>query len=114
MPLAQFPTQHQDREGGAIGPGEGRAAARDLIADDGPTGFRHVVETPHRQRFDSGAFAGARERKGVVEGKSVSERVALGGRRTSKKKKDDKTTELVKQKKKQVYESVLRVTKKQV
>src|SRR3546814_19571333 len=57
---AQFPTRHQFREGGAIGPGEGRAADRDLIADDGPTGVRQVVDTLHRPRLAQGAFSGAR------------------------------------------------------
>src|SRR3546814_18848163 len=56
-------------EHGALGPGRLRAADR----------------TPRRRI--AGAHAAGSDRKSVVEGKSVSVRVDLGGRRSIKKKK---------------------------
>src|SRR3546814_18491936 len=41
----------------------------------------------------TGAFAGRRDRKSVVEGKSVSVRVDLGGRRIIKKNKSTTSTQ---------------------
>src|SRR3546814_12433803 len=92
--LVEFGRHRADR-GGHLGFGEARGDVlraipfpADDVDEEGALG-RRAIGRGH-QRGDRGGIVGElddRDRKSVVEGKSVSVRVELGGRRTIKKKK---------------------------
>src|SRR3546814_19751186 len=76
---------HMDMQGGGFGAGDLTAAQHVRLAGGGVAAPVAPVANHHRDELMIGE-----DRKSVVEGKSVSERVALGGRRINKQKKKSK------------------------
>src|SRR3546814_11076984 len=83
-PIEQDMVGHADRVGGAVARQAVHRLARDLAGKLLVQRLRLLGRQPRRAGF--GAARGRTDRKSVVEGKSVSVRVDLGGRRIIKKK----------------------------